>query len=710
MARQASTTVENNFVKGLITEFTAMNFPENAILEGDNCVYSELGGVTRRLGMDFENEFLGNTISGFLKESDAVIEFEWYSVGNEGTTKFLVQQLGFRLHFFSVENSGLSSKKKSFTVNLSTYAAPGKTATNIRSKPAQFTSGKGYLFVVHQDCDPIYVEYNNETDSISVNVVELKVRDFEGLPESQEIDFRPTTLTNTHKYNLYNQGWYITARTSGNPVAEGGNDKQVLQFWEDSRSDYPSNADIWWIYKNGFDVMINDNFNKFTLGNTPAPKGHYLYDAFNIDRTGATGIPGLPSVTTTSRPSSVCFYAGRVFYSGVADDGFSDKVYFTQILESDDQLGKAYQVNDPTSETIFDLLDTDGGVISLPLIEKVVSMKVIADALIVIGTNAIFCVRGTENGPFKATDYSVEYVGAIGGTSHTSIIEVDSKLMWFNNDALYALLKDQIGVYFQIQNVSKSTIQSLIDSIPEANKQFIKGDYNKKEQIIQWLFSDQDVLTGYQYNRILEFNIVSQAFYTHTIDISLGPVISGIITIGGQKIETISLPVTDNSLENVTDNLLDLVTVESSTFVPNSEIFKYTTVYDTNKVTYSELRDDDLLDWVSYNPAGASYESYGVSGYRVRGEFLRKFNSTPCLFVVRNLDGGRCEISGIWDYGFRESIPIELYLTRPEVSYLMRRIKLRGKGRSLQIKFRSVGNAPFDLIGWSTFDTGGALP
>lgn len=33
MPRSAAITVENNFTKGLITEFTAMNFPENAITE-----------------------------------------------------------------------------------------------------------------------------------------------------------------------------------------------------------------------------------------------------------------------------------------------------------------------------------------------------------------------------------------------------------------------------------------------------------------------------------------------------------------------------------------------------------------------------------------------------------------------------------------------------------------------------------------------------
>lgn len=707
MARGASQTVDNNFTKGLITEFTAMNFPENAITEGDNCVYSERGSVTRRLGMEYENGKTIHTLSTLTVLPNCFTEFKWHSVDSVGTTSFVVQQMGNYLRFFTVAtSSALSAGLKSFAVDLNSYKSPGTTNQAVSETPCQYTTGRGYLIVVHPLCNPIYVSYDADTDTITTTAITIEVRDFELLDDGLDIDERPSTLSNLHKYNLWSQGWNATTKPSGAAV------QPALDYWDSRRSDFPSNADIFWVYKDLNNELNTVDVDRNYLGNTPAPNGHFIYNALNIDRTTETGITGLPTVTSgAARPSSVAFYAGRVFYAGVGANKYSDKVYFSQIIDNDDKLGKCYQKNDPTAEQTADLLDDDGGVISLPLIETVISMKVIADVLVVVATNGIFTISGTQTTPFKATDYSVTYVSSIGGSSHLSMIEVDGGLMWWNNDGIYALTRDNIG-NFQVENVSKVTVQTLFNEIPSDNLPFVKGAYNKKDQIIQWLFSDD--LTGYTYNRILELNVLSKAFYTYTIDQTLTPRLSGLITVGGQR-EVITLEnVTNNALALVTNNALANVQIQVSEFVPNSELFKYSTTGlisgGSAGFTYSELWDQDLVDWQTSNGVGATYVSYGVSGYRIRGNLLTPFNSTPITFIAKYLETGRCLVSAIWDYGFRTSSTQELYLVRPEVDYLVRRVKLRGKGKSLQIKFQSVGNNQFILIGWSTYDTGGTAP
>lgn len=711
MARGAAITVENNFVRGLVTEFTAMNFPENAVTEGDNCVFSELGFVTRRLGMEYENGRQIHTMTSLSSNPNCFVEFKWASVDTNGATTFLVQQVGDKIHFFAVlSNGALSANKKSFSIDLSTFAVGGASAATISGKPCQFTSGKGFLFVVHPNCSPFYVEYDSGTDSITTTAISIEIRDFERLDDGLDIDTRPTTITNLHKYNLYNQGWGSRVSISGasNAIA--------FEYWDSNRSDFPSNADIFWLFKNSSNEFRVSNVFDRNVGNTPAPNGHFIYDAFNIDRTAKTGFSGLPTLASDgARPSSIAFYAGRIFYAGTPKAKFSDKVYFTQIVEGPAEFGACYQRNDPTSDNIADLLDNDGGVLSLPLIDSVVGLKVIGDVLVVMATNGIYTITGTQQGPFKATDYTVTYVSSIGASSHLSLIEVDGGLLWFNNDGIYALARDNIG-NFGVTNASKNTIQTLINSIPSANISFVKGAYNRKDQLAQWLFSDDDALTGYKYNRILEFNIISRAFYTHTIDTTLAPRISGIITLGGQRKITMLENVTDNALAVVTTNAAANVQVEVDTFVPSTELFKYTTTglisSGTSGLTYSELWNTDLIDWETFNSIGVAYTSYGISGYRVRGDFLRPFNSTPVTFIVKYLGDaiGRCIVAPIWDYGFRIGSDNELYLTRPEVDYIVRRVKLRGKGKSLQIRFQSVGNNPFNLVGWSTFDTGGTIP
>ena len=62
--------------------------------------------------------------------------------------------------------------------------------------------------------------------------------------------------------------------------------------------------------------------------------------------------------TTNIKNPNCCASAfGRIFYA------VDSTVSYSQVLVSSQQAGNCYQNNDPTSETIPDLLDTDGGVI-----------------------------------------------------------------------------------------------------------------------------------------------------------------------------------------------------------------------------------------------------------------------------------------------------------------------------------------------------------
>ena len=54
MARSAGIKVENNFTRGLITEATGLNFPENACVDTDNCEFESEGVVRRRKALDLE--------------------------------------------------------------------------------------------------------------------------------------------------------------------------------------------------------------------------------------------------------------------------------------------------------------------------------------------------------------------------------------------------------------------------------------------------------------------------------------------------------------------------------------------------------------------------------------------------------------------------------------------------------------------------------
>ena len=70
------------------------------------------------------------------------------------------------------------------------------------------------------------------------------------------------------------------------------------------------------------------------LGNTPAPKGRYVLDAFFQRRTLMSGVAGLPDVVINTRPAAVEFLQGRLFYSTpVHSEQISGLLYSQQLVD-----------------------------------------------------------------------------------------------------------------------------------------------------------------------------------------------------------------------------------------------------------------------------------------------------------------------------------------------------------------------------------------
>ena len=206
MPRASQNKLYQSFVKGLITEAGPLTYPENASTDELNTVIKFKGSRSRRLGLDYEPASAPATISD-LSDSEFISEFDWKCVGNDADVNFLVIQVNRTIHFFDMDASPVTGSPKSFTVDLSTYVAPAYTATDVDVNPIQMASGKGYLFVVSPVIEPLLIEYDKTTDTISVLKLILKVRDFDGVLDGLSNEDQPSTLSNEHYYNLRNQGW-----------------------------------------------------------------------------------------------------------------------------------------------------------------------------------------------------------------------------------------------------------------------------------------------------------------------------------------------------------------------------------------------------------------------------------------------------------------------------------------------------------------------
>lgn len=220
MPRNVGAVIGNNLSRGLITEATGMNFPENAVTDAENVVFNPTGSVERRKGFDIEGAAVAET---YDSEDGVIKEFLWRSVAKTGGYSFLVMQRGDAIHFYEVtQHNSLSQNIRLEAIFLNDYKAPG--ASDIHLEPVSFASGAGYLFIAHPKCDPIMVQYNSDTDQFEQARVEIMIRDFEGVQDNLGIVENPVTLTDAHHYNLMNQGWNKEVRVGNvsNEIGSGG--------------------------------------------------------------------------------------------------------------------------------------------------------------------------------------------------------------------------------------------------------------------------------------------------------------------------------------------------------------------------------------------------------------------------------------------------------------------------------------------------------
>jgi hypothetical protein len=705
MTRSVAISAENNFTKGLVSEGTGLNFPENACTEAENVVFDRTGKVTRRLGIDFEYDYKWHNA---VINSSVITEFVWEVAGGASEYSFLVQQIGNVVYFFRMtKDNAASYERMSFTIDLESLKVAG--APLAKGRAVSYSVGKGYLFITHPYCEPMYVSYDTGTGVLSRTSITLKIRDFTGVDDGLAVDNRPASLTTAHQYNLRNQGWLNT------PVK--GTTFDPLTFFDNNSTVFPSNADIWWTMKNSNEDMDPAFFNTYEYGSSPAPKGYYTINPFNTNRDAVSGLSGL-TVRSSSyyRPSTCAFFSGRVFYAGVEFQDYTGEIWFSKIVESAADFGLCHQINDPTSENLSDLLPNDGGVIKILDAGKILALFTTQRALLVFANNGIWAISGSEVTSFKADDYTIQKIATIHIQSTSGLVDVLGTPIFFSTDGIWAV--EGNGSSFQLRSLSDDSVKEYLNSFVYSAKLYAKGSYNNEKKIIQWLISSSNPTSideQYTYDTIINLDMRTGAFYPFTIN-SPTQKIKGIFN----KFSFAAFNLL--SVENGTDPVIngaDPVEV----FSGDGTFFKDTTKYlvveqisgTSYRTTYAEEIDTNYVDFAR-SGVSTAYESNFVSGFKIHGMGNKDFQTNFLTIFCENEANASAYIQGVWDYSVNNlskkwSIPEQLYLNaNSNFSYNIRRVKMRGWGKTLQYRVYSVAGKPFTIIGWSGFETQNDMP
>lgn len=388
-------------------------------------------------------------------------------------------------------------------------------------------------------------------------------------------------------------------------------------------------------------------------------------------------------LSSPQKCNAMAFYAGRVFY------GMNNKVLFSQIVENRDQYGRCYQSNDPTNEEISDLLPSDGGVISILEMGEVTSLFNSYNSLIAFANNGIWQISGSAGTGFRADDYTVTRLSSDGTDSAKSFINVRGVPVWWGDDGIMTLKYDPQFGNFSVVNVTAETIDTFIKDIPIVNRKYVKGVVDTSTKVALWLYSDDEDFNPDNpvYNKAIAMNINTQAFYPWTVPSNDSYQIVGVVSIN---------PIVSN---------------------PGS-VFKFVTrteigaAVDTFNVLYSEPTNSTYKDWTGAQEQ--DYQSYFITGYKLDGDAQRDIQLNYITVFMEVEATSNAFIQGIFDFAIngnsgRWSTSQSCYDQAPSNANMsMRKLKIRGRGKAIQLKFKSETGRPFNIVGWGIWESGNA--
>jgi len=183
-----------------------------------------------------------------------------------------------------------------------------------------------------------------------------------------------------------------------------------------------------------------------------------------------------PTVNTKN-PNCCASAFGRIFYA------VDSTVMYSQVLITSKEAGRCYQNNDPTSETIPDLLDTDGGMITLEDTVDIRAIKPFKAGILVFATNGVWYIYNADGG-FKATGFNIAKVSERGLESVRSIVEAEGSVFYFSNNGIVQITGSEFDV-LSSNDVSAQTIRSYF--LTRLAGKNVQGVYDEVAKQIVWL-------------------------------------------------------------------------------------------------------------------------------------------------------------------------------------------------------------------------------
>lgn len=608
----------------------------------------------------------------------------------------------------------------------------------------------------------------------------LAIRDtFVGANDFLNIDENPQKMSYAHLYNLLNQGWttkliatFFVGSTTDDATRFFPGNNLAQQYLKDEKTE---------AFKP--EALINTTF-----GNTPAARGHFKLNFFNQDRnavgslsnsmsqlasdmTEAYSKKGISKTVTvqdildTNFPidpedpakqvpvikprrdyvSDIMYFAGRIFYL------CGDVLLYSQMISEDiSRADQCYSDADPTSEELSDVIETDGGLISLPDIGDGIKLAAVGSYLCVFGTRGNVYISGTANNIFTATAYSQGSLLAVPTQAPDSFVSTEFGVFYWGTTGISVLGLSEGGV--AAQDLSTQKILTWFGRLTNTQHKYCKGVYSSSKKKIYWFYpSNEDkprrldlcLVYDIQRGSFAPQKIATQELDDESgemVDTNTPEIVSGFamkVPFKSIKEYPVSATVINSFGEEETWEVLDDEDgykilaedpVDSEEFTYESSALVCLDVA-SGKITFGDFRSNLLRDWIAgdFDGVGYIYDSYLISHPMNASGYTTGLNPQRANNIVFNknmpylisffrrtergitVDGdylypSKCHGSILWDWrtsgdNSKWDSPQELYRPSPRTifseGYISTKTNIRGIGRAYQVKLESVEDNQF---------------
>lgn len=243
-----------------------------------------------------------------------------------------------------------------------------------------------------------------------------------------------------------------------------------------------------------------------------------IYDTATINTEWSPTIN--TGYVTDERFRATTSYSGRIFYAGAQHPELTDKIFFTQIINNDPKkFGKCHQVADPTSEEDSQLVETDGGVISINGLGTVLDMRETSQSLVVFSTNGVWEIKGGGEGYFTAKDYSVRKITSVPVACARGVVDVEGSLMFAGEDGIYLLQANEVSLQLTAVNLTVDKIKSFYNDNIGRFRCVADGVYDYKNRRVLWFYGNGNVPSAadstekfFVLSNVLVHNLDTQSF------------------------------------------------------------------------------------------------------------------------------------------------------------------------------------------------------